>query len=88
MSKILGWLLVIAGIIGGLYIGVWWAFIGGIVQIIKIVQSGNVEALPIALNVAKILGASTLGILGGGAVWFCGVAIIERSERCQLRKKI
>lgn len=39
MRMIAGVLMVVAGIIAGLYIGIWWAFIGGIVEGISIVKA-------------------------------------------------
>lgn len=46
----------------GIYFGFWWAFIGGIVDIVNEVK-GNVDALNIALGAAKIVFAGVIGVL-------------------------
>ena len=61
--NILGLLLVVVGIFGGLYLGVWVMFIGGIVQV---VQSCTPLIIPmgIALGLLRIICASVVG-------WLC-----------------
>ena len=61
MKNLLGLLMIIGGVALGLYVGLWLMFIGGIVGIIEIVQSGEIEALPIALNIAKVFFATFVG---------------------------
>lgn len=62
MKSIIGLLLVAAGIVLGLYVGVWLMFIGGIVQIIQAVKAPEIVAMTVAIGVAKIVFA---GISGG-----------------------
>lgn len=59
--NIAGLLLVVIGIIAGLWMGVWWAFIGGIVQIIGQVQAEHVEVFPVAFGVCRIVFSSLIG---------------------------
>lgn len=54
--------LIVASIIGGVYVGFWLCFIGGIVQIINEVKSADTNAMVVALGVAKIVFA---GLIGG-----------------------
>ena len=62
MKQILGMLLIGLGIVGGLYVGIYLMFIGGIIQLI---QSGSpvVVASGIAIGIARIVFASFVGWL-------------------------
>lgn len=62
MKAALGILLIIGGIALGLYAGVWWAFIGGIVQIVDAVKATPVEGLGIAYGIARIVFAGLIGV--------------------------
>lgn len=69
MKAILGLLLVIIGVAVGLYFGIWWAFIGGIVAIIEQVRAPHLDAMTVALSVARI-------VFAGGIGWVCGLVLI------------
>ena len=75
--KIAGVLLMVAGVALGLYIGVWWAFIGGIVDVVNAVKAPEVAAFAVALGVAKIVFAGAIGWLGGIVPIVFGVALIN-----------
>ena len=62
MKSILGLVMIVGGIVLGLYVGVWLMFIGGIVQIIQAVKAPEIVAMTVAIGVAKIVFA---GISGG-----------------------
>ena len=57
-----GLLLIIADLIVGLYLGVWWAFIGGIIQVIEQVRADILVPSIVALGIAKILFAGCIGM--------------------------
>jgi len=64
MKLIIGLILILGGIIVGVYVGLWIFFIGGIVQIIEQIKSPeNVDVLAIAWGIAKIFLAGTVGVL-------------------------
>lgn len=54
MGKILGILIIILGIAGGIYFGVWFMLAGGIFQIIEAIQN-NWEATGIVWGVIRIV---------------------------------
>lgn len=74
ISAILGSLIIIAGIAGGVYVGVWLMFIGGVVQIINAIKATTLVPIDIAIGIAKImfcgLGSliATVGIMIGSAL--------------------
>jgi hypothetical protein len=63
MKAVLGITLILIGVVTGLYIGLWWAFIGGIVQVINAIRAPEIAPLTIALGIAKIVLASFLGCI-------------------------
>lgn len=70
---VLGILCVIASVILGLYVGVWICFIGGIVDIIEQVQAETVEAMAVAIGIAKIVFAGLAGWLS----FFVGIVVSQ-----------
>ena len=69
MRDIIGIGLIIVGIIFGIYAGIWWAFIGGIVDIIEQVRAEDLSAIAVAIGVVKILFAGVIG-------WGCAFILI------------
>lgn len=61
MRANLGLILCLAGILFGIYVGVWWAFIGGIVDVIIQIRAPELSALAVAIGVAKIVFAIPIG---------------------------
>ena len=80
MKAVVGVLLVIAGIAFGLYAGIWWAFIGGIVDIISEVRSPDLSALNVAIGVVKVLFAGLIGWLSGAVFIIPGIVMIESAD--------
>lgn len=69
MKETIGILLVIAGIASGIYFGLWWAFIGGIISIVEQVRSPAIDAMTLALGIVRILFAAFIG-------WVCALVLI------------
>jgi hypothetical protein len=55
--------LVVFGPIFGLYMGVWWAFIGGIAELIEAVRAVELVPLDVASGIAKIMFAAPIGLV-------------------------
>lgn len=64
------------GIVLGLYLGVWFMFIGGIVQIVKSVTP-ELYPLGLAIGIFRFLGASFVGWMSFGILFGIGKAIFE-----------
>lgn len=70
MRKILGLILILAGIALGIYVGFWLYFIGGIVSIVDQVRSpGDNYGLEIACGAGKV-------ILSGFAGWASSLILV------------
>lgn len=70
MKVIAGLILLVLSVFLGLYVGVWWAFIGGIVQVITSFQQPHIDALMAALGITRVMGAGLFG-----AITFYGLFI-------------
>ena len=70
MKQVIGIILMLVGVVVGVYAGLWWAFIGGIVDIIHAVRAPDLVAMDIAIGIAKVIFA---GAIGTGAAF---IAII------------
>lgn len=68
MKKVLGIIFAILGIAGGIYVGFWLMFVGGISQIINSINPVN--GLGIAIGIAKIIFCEI-----GGIIAWLGIAI-------------
>ncbi len=66
--KLIGVLIIIAGILLGLWFGLWVCFIGGIVQIVESCKADPVSALGIAFGIVRILISSVVG-------WFTVIVV-------------
>ena len=64
MTKISGLILIIIGILGGLFVGIWLCLIGGIVQVIGgITNPEGIQASAIAIGIARIVCTGLAGWL-------------------------
>lgn len=67
----LGCLLILIAILAGLYTGVWWALIGGIVLIVESVKVEPASAFGIAFGIARVILAAPIGWF----TFFIGIGI-------------
>ena len=77
MKAIFGIVLMIAGIAFGLYAGIWWAFIGGIVDVIGAIRAPELVAMDVAIGIAKVLFAGAIGGLSGIVAIIPGYALLK-----------
>lgn len=75
MKAVIGIILILAGILLGIYVGGWLFFIGGIVQIIEQIQSTPVDAYAVAFGILKI-------ILASAAFWICTLLLVFPGMKC------
>ena len=77
MRNVLGIILIIAGVAVGLYAGLWWAFIGGIVQIVDAVKATPVESMDLALGIVRVVFAGAIGTISAMVAVFPGYAMLK-----------
>ena len=61
MKKIIGVLLMIAGVVGGLYVGGWMLFIQPIIEACQAFDAGTLTGTIVGITVVKCIFASAVG---------------------------
>jgi hypothetical protein len=77
MRQLIGALLVVFGVCFGLYIGIWWGFIGGIVAVAEALKATEVAPYDVAYGVARIFFCQFLGF-AAYAIFYIPVYFIMR----------
>jgi len=77
MKAIIGVVLVLCGVAFGIWAGLWWAFIGGIVGIIEAVQATPIDAMGIAIGIAKVVFAAAIGWISALLLIVPGVSMLK-----------
>ncbi len=77
MKQVIGMVLIVAGIALGAYMGIWWAFIGGIVDVIQAIRAEHLEAMDVAIGVAKVIFAGLIGWISCALLVFPGLALAK-----------
>jgi hypothetical protein len=77
MKQIIGAVLMVIGIAVGIYAGFWWAFVGGIVDIVDAVKAENIVAMDIAIGIAKIVFAGAIGTITAFVSIIPGYALFQ-----------
>ena len=78
LKSILGGFLVIAGIVIGLWLGIWVMFIGGIAQLVTAFKVTPVSTTGIAFGLLRIMFSGFVGWLSGTAIVGCGACLSGR----------
>ena len=77
MKTVIGILMVLGGVVLGLYLGLWVCFVGGIVGIIEAIRAPEVIAMDVAISVVKIIFAAAVGQISALFLVIPGLAIIK-----------
>jgi len=76
MKKIFGIFLVVSGVLFGVWAGIWWAFIGGIVDVVNEIKAVDTSAVNIAIGIAKVFFAVPIGYAAAAVAVLPGWAIL------------
>lgn len=77
MQMIGGGAMMLAGIFAGFYFGLYWAFIGGIVDVIDALRADTIEALSVAIGVAKVVFAGVIGWVSFAVLFLVGLLFVK-----------
>ena len=72
MKKIIGVLLMIAGVVGGLYVGGWMLFIQPIIEACQAFDAGTLTGTIVGITVLKCIFASAVGSIIAYVGFFVG----------------
>lgn len=78
MKNLMGILLVVTGCTLGVYVGFWWAFIGGAVDIIVAAKADNIVSMEIAIGATKIVFSSLIGWVVFAVFGLPGYTLIDK----------
>jgi uncharacterized membrane protein len=56
----IGIVLIVFGLGLGLYVGVWWGFVGGIIQIIEQIKAPDISSALVAWGAARVFAPAFL----------------------------
>ena len=77
MKTAIGILIILGGIVTGLYLGLWVCFIGGIVALINEIKSPEeVQAMAIAFGIARAFFASIVSLASAVILIILGGMVI------------
>jgi len=79
MKKIAGLAMLIVGAAVGIYCGFWWAFIGGIVDVVREIRADDLNALSLAIGIAKVMFSALIGWASAGVGIVPGWMILKSS---------
>jgi len=77
MKKAIGVLLAVAGFAFGVWAGLWWAFVGGVVQVVEAIKADPVSSVDIALGALRIVFAGFIGTATAFVAVFPGWAMLQ-----------
>lgn len=77
LRKFLGFVLIIAGIVAGFYVGFWLCFVGGIIQMVTTCKLPIIPATGIAWGVGKIVLSGFFGSVCFVVISGLGISLLE-----------
>ena len=78
MSKFIGTLLMFVGIAFGLWAGLWWGFVGGIMATVDAIRAPELVSSHIAFGIARVCFANPIGLIAGAAVALPGYVLANK----------
>tara|TARA_Y100000310_G_scaffold329890_1_gene400538 strand:- start:516 stop:761 length:246 start_codon:yes stop_codon:yes gene_type:complete len=79
LREVVGIVFIIVGVVLGLYVGIWVCFIGGIIDLMEVVQQEDqITASTIAIGVLKIMFASFCGSIAAAIPILVGIFIVSK----------
>lgn len=80
MKNVIGIALILVGIVCGVYAGVWWAFIGGIINVIEAIRADELVASDVAIGVGKVVFSTLIGWASAVVFALPGAAMLQSKK--------
>lgn len=87
MKSIVGLVFVFAGILSAFYGGLWWAFVGGIVQVINAVRADVLVESQVAFGIAKIVFSGFFGWLFSMPFFLIAMLFLHEDDARKLMRR-
>ena len=71
-------MLFLCGIVAAVYFGFWWAFLGGVFDVVSAVRAEDLSKSALLCGVVKMLFAGPIGFLSGMAFWVAGAVVGDK----------
>lgn len=81
MKLVTGIVLIAIGTAMGLYVGIWWAFIGGIIEIVEAIRSEALDGTKLALGIARIVFAAPIGYAAAALLIVPGYFVVVADDK-------
>ena len=78
IKNILGVIIVLLGILAGLFIGVWFMLMGGIVQIVEAIKSNPVSTCNLFIGLVRFTFSSVVGWSVGASIVGYGISLLDK----------
>lgn len=76
-GKLFGVMMILVGIVAGLYVWGWWGVVGGIVMVVEAVKTDPVDASGIGFGVLRFMCAGLAGGIVAWCFWLVGVVCLD-----------
>lgn len=76
IKTILGIIGVVVGVCLGFYMGVWWAFVGGICMVIEAIRADVLVPQDVAFGIARVIFAGIIGYGSAALVVVPSIALV------------
>lgn len=87
---VLGLVVMTIGVLTGLYVAIWWGWIGGIVGIVEAIKANPVNSMDLTLGIVRLLFANFIGAVVGWLIFSFGAWIgslgVDSFRRPRARK--
>jgi len=76
-TQVIGAVLILIGVLLGIYVGIWVCFIGGIIDVIQSIRAEHFETAVVAWGIAKVVFASFFGWLSAILLIIPGYVMVQ-----------
>lgn len=80
MNAFIGVAMMIGGVVFGLYVGIWWAFVGGIAQVIDAFQVRPIDGAGVGLGILRVLFSAAIGYVCGFLLVLAGAVVVNQDR--------
>ncbi len=77
MKTVAGFAMIICGVLFGIWAGLCWAFIGGIVDVISAIRAPELAATDVAIGVAKVMFSGVIGYASAAILVLPGYVVLK-----------
>lgn len=80
MTKFIGYILIIAGFFFGMYAAIWWALIGGLMDIIYAIRADELVMSNVFIGGAKMFFSSIIGYAAAFLLVGPGMVLVQDDD--------